>query len=176
MEDPVMSRPQPNEAAPYYSNYINLVSDENIITALETQLTATHSFLKQISEEQSLHSYAPEKWTIRQVLGHLNDTERVFLYRALWFARGSPESLPSFDQNVAVNGSSANDVSWADHVDEFRNIRLATLSFFKNLPDSAWSRSGIASDNPFTVRALAYIIAGHAVHHLGVIKERYLSS
>jgi hypothetical protein len=171
-----MTRPQPNEAAPYYSNYINLISDDDVIGALERQLTDTHSFLKQISEEKSLHSYAPDKWTIRQVLGHLNDTERVFLYRALWFARGFPESLPSFDQNVAVDGGSANDVSWADHVEEFRNIRLATLSFFKNLPEGSWSRTGIASDNPFTVRALAYIIAGHAAHHLAVIKERYLSA
>lgn len=170
-----MSRPQPNEFAPYYSNYINLISDDNVIAVLETQLTDTHSFLKQISEQQSLHSYAPDKWTIRQVLGHLNDTERVFCYRALWFARGFPESLPSFDQNIAVDGGGANDVSWADHVEEFRNIRLATLSFFNNLPESAWSRSGIASDNPVSVRALAYIIAGHAAHHIGVIKERYLT-
>jgi hypothetical protein len=171
-----MTRPQPNEFAPYYSNYINLISDDNVIAALEKQLSDTHSFLKQISEEQSLHRYAPDKWSIREVLGHLNDGERVFLYRALWFARGFPEALPSFDQNVAVDGGGANDVSWANHVEEFRNIRLATLSFFKNLPESSWSRSGIASDNPFTVRALAYIIAGHAAHHERVIKERYLSS
>jgi len=170
-----MPRPQPNEAAPYYFNYINLISDEDIIPALEKQLTETHSFFKGISEEQSLHCYSPDKWTIRQVLGHLNDTERVFLYRALWFARGFPESLPSFDQNVAVGGSSANDVLWSDHVEEFRNIRLATLSFFKNLPESAWSRTGVASDNSFTVRSLAYIIAGHTAHHEAVLKERYLS-
>lgn len=169
-----MPRPQPNEAAVYYFNYINLITDDNVIAALEKQLTDTHTFLNQISEEKSLHSYAPDKWTIREVLGHLNDTERVFLYRALWFARGFPESLPSFDQNVAVDGASANDVSWSDLVEEFRNIRLATLSFFRNLPDSAWSRTGIASDNPFTVRAIAYIIAGHTVHHEGVINERYL--
>lgn len=171
-----MSRPEANEAAPYYWHYINLVSDDNVIAALEKQLTDTHSFLKQISEEQSLHSYAPDKWTIRQVLGHLNDTERVFLYRALWFARGFPESLPSFDQNIAADGSRANDVSWADHVEEFRNIRLSTLSFFKNLPESAWPLTGVASDNPFTVRALAYIVAGHTAHHEKVIKDLYLGN
>lgn len=168
-----MTRPQPTEAAPYYSNYINLISEDDIISALEKQLAETHNFLKGITEEKSLHTYAPGKWTIRQVLGHLNDTERVFLYRALWFARGFPESLPSFDQNIAVGGGGANEVSWADHVEEFKNIRLATLSFFKNLPESAWGRTGIASGNPFTVRALAYIIAGHAAHHEQVIKHRY---
>jgi hypothetical protein len=170
-----MTRPAATEAAPVYFRYIDLVADGDVVGTLEKQLSETHSFLKSISEEKSLHSYAPGKWTLRQLLNHVNDGERVFLYRALWFARRFPEPLPSFDQDVGVAGSDANNVSWADLVEEFRNIRLATISFFKNLSDDAWSRTGIASDNPFTVRALAYIIAGHAAHHQVVIKERYLN-
>jgi DinB superfamily len=170
-----MTRPAATEAASYYFPYIDLVDDEDVVVALEKQLNETHAFLKSIGEEKSLHSYAPGKWTLRQLLNHVNDGERVFLYRALWFARGFPEPLPSFDQDVGVAGSEANNVSWTDLVEEFRNIRLATISFFKNLSEDAWSRTGTASDNPFTVRALAYIIAGHAAHHRNVIQERYLS-
>jgi len=169
-----MSRPQPTEAAPYYSSYIDLVPDEDIVDTLRSQLDNTTAFLAAISEEQSFHRYAPDKWTMREVLSHMNDTERVFLYRALWFARGFAEPLPSFDQDIGVRGAGANDVSWSDHVEEFQNIRRATISFFKNLPDSAWSRTGVASGNPFTVRSLAYIIAGHLAHHQGVLKDRYL--
>jgi hypothetical protein len=131
-------------------------------------------FLSGISEEKSLHRYAPEKWTIRQVLNHLSDAERLFVFRALWFARGFDSALPSFDQNIAVAGAGADEVSWARHVEEFRGVRLATISFFRNLPADSWLRSGIASGNPFTVRALAYIAAGHVAHHTTILKERYL--
>ena len=161
----MLGRPEPNEAAPYYSTYINLVSGDNILEAIETQLEETLSFLASVSEEQSLHRYAPEKWSIRELLSHVNDTERVFLFRALWFARGFQDPLPSFDQNIGVEGAGADKVSWARHLEEFRSIRLATINFFRNLPPEGWMRSGIASDNPFTVRALAYIIAGHVAHH-----------
>ena len=171
-----MTRPATAETAPYYFRYIDLVPDGNIVETLSKQLTETSSFLGTISEEQSLHRYAPDKWTVRDVLNHVNDGERVFLYRALWFARGFPGELPSMDQDVGAAGAEANNVSWADLTEEFRHIRLATLSFFRNLPPAAWSRSGVASDNPFTVRALAYIIAGHTKHHETVIRERYLSA
>ena len=170
-----MTRPSATEAAPDYFRYIDLVPDGDVVNALEEQFSETYSFLKTISEEKSLHSYAPGKWTIRQILNHVNDGERIFLYRALWFARGFPEPLPGFDQDVGVAGGGANNVSWSALVEEFRNVRLATISFFKNLSEEAWSRTGTASDNPVTVRALAYIIAGHAIHHQGVIKERYLN-
>jgi hypothetical protein len=171
-----MTRPGTAETAPYYFRYIDLVPDGDILETLGKQLTETNSFLSSISEEQSLHRYAPDKWTVRQVLNHVNDTERVFLYRALWFARGFPSELPGMDQDVGVSGAEANSVTWANLTEEFRNVRLATLAFFRNLPSAAWSRAGVASDNPFTVRALAYIIAGHATHHTTVIRERYLSS
>jgi hypothetical protein len=169
----MIGRPEPGEAAPYYSAYIDLVTSDNISGAIESQLDETLSFLENISEEQSLHRYAPEKWSLRELLSHVNDTERVFLFRALWFARGFEDPLPSFDQNIGVNGAEADKVSWAQHLEEFRSIRLATISFFRNLPPEGWMRSGIASDNPFSVRALAYIIAGHVAHHTAVIRERY---
>jgi|SRR5262245_38141721 len=169
-----MTRPQANEAAPYYSRYIDLIASDDIVTTLTKQLGETSQFLETISEEKSLHQYADGKWTIRQVLSHINDTERVFLHRALWIGRSFPDPLPSFDQNIGVVVARGNDVSWKAHSEEFRTVRQATLSFFKNLPEEGWSRSGIASYNPVTVRALAYIIAGHVEHHRKVIQERYL--
>ena len=169
-----MTRPQPTEAAPYYSKYIDLVTTDEIVPAFESQMDEIIPFLEAISEEQSLHAYEPGKWTIREVLNHVNDGERLFLYRAFWFARGFQDALPSFDQDVAVQSAQANNSSWADLVQEFRNIRLATISFFKSLPDEAWSKTGVASDYSFTVRSLAYIIAGHVAHHRNVLAERYL--
>jgi len=169
----MIGRPEPNEAAPYYSNYINLVSGNNITDVIETQLEEILSFLAGVSEEQSPYRYAPDKWSIRDLLSHVNDTERVFLFRALWFARGFEDPLPSFDQNIGVGGARADEVSWARHLEEFRSIRLATLAFFRNLPPDAWKRSGIASGNSVTVRALAYIIAGHVAHHTAILQERY---
>jgi hypothetical protein len=168
-------RPEPNEAASYYHAYINRIASDDIVSVLETQLEETLAFLSGVSEDKSLDRYAPDKWSMRQLISHVNDTERVFLFRALWFARGFPDPLPSYDQNVAVAAADADRVSWVKHADEFRSIRLASLSFFKNLPEEAWLRSGIASDNPFTVRALAYIIAGHVSHHTAILQERYLS-
>ena len=167
-------RPQPNEAVPYYFNYIDRIQSDDIVSALESQLDETISFLSGISEEKSLERYAPDKWSIRQLVSHVNDCERLFLFRALWFARNFHDPLPSFDQNICVEAAGADSVPWAEHIEEFRSIRTATVSFFRHLPAEAWQRSGIASDNPFTVRALAYIAAGHVSHHNAVIKERYL--
>jgi DinB superfamily len=168
-------RPEPNEAASYYDAYIKLVQNDDIVSVLDAQLEETVGFLSGVSEEQSLHRYAPDKWSMRQLVSHINDTERVFVFRALWFARGFPDPLPSYDQIVAVEAADADNISWAKHVAEFRSIRLATLSFFQNLPEEAWLRSGIASGNPFTVRALAYIAAGHVSHHTAILRDRYLN-
>ena len=107
------------------------------------------------------------------MLNHVTDTERAFAFRALWFARGFDTPLPSYDQNIAATGAEADRTSWAAHVDEFRSVRLSTISLFKNMPSQAWTRSGIASGNPFTVRALAYIIPGHFAHHVALLRERY---
>jgi hypothetical protein len=170
----MLGRPQPNEAASYYSLYIDRITSDDIVAVLATQLDETLVLLSQITEEQSLHRYAPEKWSRRELLGHVNDTERVFTFRALWFARGFQDSLPSFDQEVAFKAAGSDNISWASHVDEFRVIRSATLAFFRNLPPDAWLQHGLASDSSVTVRALAYIVAGHVSHHLAILRERYV--
>jgi hypothetical protein len=169
----MIGRPLPNEAAPYYFGYINRIGSDDIVSALQSQLEETLPLLRGVAEEKSLHRYAPEKWSIRQMWGHVNDAERVFLFRALWFARGHDSALPSFEQDIAAAASRSDDFSWARHVEEFREIRLATLSFFRNLQEETWMRTGIASGNPFTVRACAYIIAGHVAHHTAVLREKY---
>lgn len=170
----MLGRPQPTEAASYYYTYIDRVPSDDIVDVLARQLNESVDFLSEISEEQSLHRYASDKWSMRELLGHVNDTERVFMFRALWFARGFQDPLPSFDQEIAFKAADSDKVSWASHVDEFRAIRSATLAFFRHLPEDAWLRRGIASDSPVTVRALAYIVAGHVSHHLAILRDRYL--
>jgi DinB superfamily len=167
-------RPGTDEAATYYFTYIDAVSGDNALAAIERQSSEAAKFLATISEEKSLARYAPEKWSIRQVLNHVTDTERAFVFRALWFARGFAEPLPGFDQDVAAAGINSDAIPWATHIEEFRDVRQATIALFRNMPAEAWGRRGIASGNPFTVRALAFIIAGHVEHHIRVLRERYL--
>ncbi len=165
--------PNRDEAAPYYYTYIDRISSPDVVGEMEAQLDALLPWLAGISEEKSLHRYAPDKWSIRQVLNHVADTERAFAFRALWFARGFDTPLPSYDQEIACAGAQADRFLWSRHVEEFRLVRLSTLAFFRNLPEEAWMRTGVASGNPFTVRSLAYIIAGHAAHHAAIVRERY---
>jgi hypothetical protein len=162
------------EAAEYYFTYINQVPDGDIVQILQTQEEETLQLLRGIAEEHSLHRYEPDKWTIREVASHVNDTERMFTFRALWFARGFDSELPSFDQDVAIRAAAADARPLSSHVGEFRTVRAATLALFRNLPAEAWARRGVASGNPFTVRALAYITAGHVAHHNRILRERYL--
>ncbi len=171
---PAIGRPDKTEAAAYYFTYIDKVQSEDILPFLVEQLETAGSLLGSVDEEKSLFRYAPGKWSIRELLNHVNDTERVFAMRALWFARGFETPLASFDQEIAVAHSNAGAISWPTQVEEFRRVRLASISLFENLSAEAWMRSGIASDNKVTVRALAYIIAGHVEHHLGILRERYL--
>ena len=166
--------PERTEAQRYYVKYIDRISGGDVLEELANQRDEALDLFSGISEEVSLHRYAPEKWSIRQVLNHVYDTERVFLFRAFWFSRGFDSPLPSFDQNVSSAAARADDISWARNVGEFEGVRRTTLDFFRNLPADAWMRSGIASDNPFTVRALAFITAGHASHHVAILRERYL--
>jgi hypothetical protein len=168
--------PDRTEAAEYYFTYIDRVAAGDICEILRAQQAETVAFLRGIDDAKSLHRYAPDRWSIREVVSHLNDTERVFTFRAFWFSRGFDDALPSFDQNIAVAGAGADARSWSSHIEEFDAIRTSTLSFFENLPAEAWMRRGIASGNPFTVRALAYITAGHVTHHVAVLRGRYLQS
>jgi DinB superfamily len=170
----MIGRPEPAEAAPYYSTYIDRIVSPDVLAVLEAQSDEIVPLLRGISEGKSRHRYAPGKWSIREMWNHVNDSERVFVYRALWFARGFDSPLPSFEQETAVRTAGADVISWADHIEEFRAVRAATLAFFRHLPAEAWKRMGVASGNPVTVRALAYIIAGHVAHHRAILEGRYL--
>jgi hypothetical protein len=171
-----MGLPQRTEAAPFYFTYIDRITGDNILGTMKAQLDDIAALLAGLSEERSLYRYAPDKWSVRQVINHVNDTERVFAFRAMWFARGLSDPLPSFDQNVASNAARADEHPLARYAQEFRNVREGTLSLFRNLPTEAWTRSGVASGNAVTVNALAYIIAGHVAHHIAILRERYLPS
>lgn len=166
--------PQADEAAPYYFRYIDLVSDGNVLQVLRAQMEEALSLFSGISEEKSLHRYQADKWSIREVLGHMNDTERVLSYRALSFAREDGGPLPSFDEKAWAPKAHADDHTWASHVEDFQAVRLATLTMMRNFSPEAWMRRGVASDNSITVRALAFIAAGHVTHHLSVLREKYL--
>lgn len=167
--------PSRDEATEYFFTYIDQVNPGvDIVAFLEQQLDETLSFLRAIPESRTLHRYAPDKWTIREVVGHLSDCERLFTYRAFWFARGFDSPLPSFDQDQAVATAGSNERTWASLVEDFRTVREATLTFYRELPGDGWPRRGIASGNPLSVRALAYLSAGHVIHHVKILRERYL--
>jgi hypothetical protein len=168
------TRPDRSEANDYFFGYIDQVPDGDICRILEGNGAATLSLLQRVPAARADHRYAPDKWSIREVVSHLNDTERLFVFRAMWFARGLEPALPSFDQDVALAGAYADERPWRQHIDEFRAVRAASLAFFKHLRDDVWTRRGVASGNPFSVRALAYITAGHVSHHTILLRERYL--
>ena len=169
-----MTAPDRSEFADYYSTYINQVPAGDIKEILETQGDDYIALLSGIAESRSLHRYEAGKWSIREVAAHVNDAERVFTYRALWFARGYDSPLPSFDQDIAIATCNADARTLASHFEEFRAIRAATVALFHSLPDEAWTRTGIASGNQVSVRALAYIVCGHSAHHGRIVRERYL--
>jgi len=165
--------PDESEAASFYFTYINQVPAGDIRRYLADQAADALTLLRGVSDERSLHRYGPGKWSIREVVSHMNDAERVFSFRAFWFARGFEGPLASFDQDVAMPLAFAERRSWASHLDEFAAIRSATVALFDAMQESVWDRRGLASGKPVTVRALAYICAGHVAHHLDVIRTRY---
>jgi hypothetical protein len=167
-------RPVSSEAHEYYFKYINLVPDGNVVELLDTQRAETLSLLRSVPETRGSFRYGDGKWSAREVIGHINDTERVFAMRAFWFARAHETSLPSYESDAVVAISRSHERSWNTLVEEFDSVRAATLTLFRYLPDEAWGRRGIASEMPFSVRALAYISAGHVIHHLKILRERYL--
>lgn len=169
-------RPQANEYAPYYGRYIDLVPEEDIIPVIEAQGRDTAAMLAKIGEEKAAFRYAPDKWSVKQVLGHVTDTERIFGYRLLSIARGESQPLPGFEQDDYMRYSNFDDRPFAELVDGFAAVRRATLSLLRGLSPEAWTRTGIASNNTTSVRAIAYMIAGHERHHLRVLRERYLSA
>jgi len=169
-----IGKPEATEHHPYYGRYIELNPEDDVLAALDAQMAETLAFLRSIPEERSGHRYAPEKWSIRQIVGHLIDAERVFAYRALRFARADVTPVPGFDENTYAPASGADARTYADLVDEYEALRRANMYFFRALDDAAWMRIGTANDAPISVRALAWILAGHGRHHANVIRERYL--
>ena len=172
--EPRATRPSAEEFAPYYGTYINKVSDGDIVSTLRAQFSETLAYLRAIPDSRAGHRYAPGKWSIREVVGHVSDAERVFTYRALRFARGDETPLPGFDENDFMKKSRLDDRSYAGLIDEFEAVRGATLALFDSLFPDEWSRHGSASGKDVSVRALAWIIAGHELHHVRILKERYL--
>ncbi|HEX8498952.1 MAG TPA: DinB family protein [Pyrinomonadaceae bacterium] len=174
MSAPAPARPEANEYAAYYEKYVSKVPDADLTGTLERQAAETLALLRSLPEERGAHRYAPGKWSVRQLVGHMNDTERIFSYRALAIARGDRAALPGMDQEEYMAGVDFDSRTLADLADEFEAVRAATLHLLRHLSPEAWARRGTASDNEVTVRALGYIIAGHEAHHVGVLRERYL--
>jgi len=174
MSTATVMKPTENEYAPYYGKYIALVTEENIIRALENSLQDTLELLSGITEEKADYAYAPEKWSIKEVIGHIGDTERVFAYRALCFSRNYENDIAGFNENDFITNSNFKSLSFKDVVDELVAIRRATIALFKNMSAEAWTRAGTANDNKVSVRALANILVGHERHHIEVIRSRYL--
>lgn len=170
-----IAAPDPSEYAPYYGRYITLVGGNDVVAALEDQPRDTLGLLSALSEEQGDCRYAPDKWSIKETLGHVIDAERVFSYRALRFARNDRTPLASFEQDGYVREGGFGERRLADLIEEFVCVRRATVWLFRELSAEAWMRRGIASDNPVSVRAVAYIVAGHELHHRRVLREKYLS-
>jgi len=165
--------PGRHEAAPYYFSYIDLVPQGDVCTILGRQHADVLRRLEFIPDAKGSHRYAPGKWSVSEVISHLSDTERMLSFRAFWFARGFDTPLPSFEQDIAAEFAGADAQILRQHIEEFGAVRAATINLFRHLPEEAWERSGIASGSPFTVRALAFIIAGHVAHHLAILEQRY---
>ena len=171
----VIPRPQADEYATYYGNYISKVPEGDLLALLATQIGDTLKVLRGIPEARGTHRYAPDKWSIKEVVGHLCDTERIMSYRALRIARADATPLPGFEQNDYVPMGGFDARTLADLAEEFAAVRQATLHLFRHLDPAALMRRGTASGNPFTPRALAYVIAGHERHHVGILKAKYLA-
>jgi hypothetical protein len=162
--------PQVVEYAPFYERYISMVPGGNILATLGDQRRQTLLLLSGRSEADGDLRYAPEKWTVKELLGHVNDTERIMSYRALRIARGDATPIEGFEQDDYVRNSSLGRRELADLIEDY----IATTSLFRNLDETAWTRRGVANNNEVTVRALAYVIAGHELHHRRILEEKYL--
>jgi len=169
-------RPVAGEFLPYFGTYIDKVPDGDVIESMTRQLPETLSLVRSLSEADGDKRYAPDKWSIREVIGHVIDAERIFTYRALRFARADTTPVAGFDENSYVKNAPFSKVSLADLADELEHVRRATIHFFSNLDEEAMSRRGTSNGAEVSVRALAYILTGHAIHHVNVLRTRYLTT
>lgn len=169
-----MSKPSPSSYPAYFSKYINLVPEVDLLTAFENQLQVINEFLSKVTEERSTYAYAEGKWTLKELLQHITDTERIFCYRALCFARKEKSSLPGFDENDYAASSQAGGRTWQSLSEEFLAVRESTLLLFKSFTVEALNSTGISNNNPMSVSAAGFIISGHFYHHRNIVEERYL--
>lgn len=174
MQSITATQPEANEYAPYYGKYVVLVPQGDVVATLSRQLEETLAVLGGLSEAQGDSRYEPGKWSIKELVGHITDSERIFGQRAFRFARGDEQPLPGFEQDDYVRAAGFDNRQLKDLIEEFELVRRANLSLFRSLDESAWLRRGTASDAQVSVRALAYIMAGHVVHHLNILRTRYL--
>jgi hypothetical protein len=166
-------QPDPSEYAPYYGKYVTLVN-QPVLEALEEQAGSTAALLSSLTEEQGNHRYGQDKWTIKEVIGHLADTERIFAYRALRISRGDATPIEGFDQDGYVRMGGFNSLALTSVAADFSAVRSSTLTLFRSLSEDAWARRGTANKNEVSVRALAFIAAGHELHHIDILKKKYL--
>ncbi len=169
-----MERPDPSEYNEYYHRYVSLLPDGDIVQILTKQLDEVIGTLSGLDDEKAGYRYAEGKWSVKEVVGHLNDVERVFGYRTMVFARGDESPLPSMEQDDFVAGANFDDRALDDLLEEFTHLRKANIALFRSIDSEVEMRTGMASGFPFTVRAVPSIIAGHVLHHLKVLAERYL--
>jgi len=169
-----LARPATDEYAPYYARYIQAVPDGEILMLLRDQLAETEALLREFRGDRGDHRYAPDKWSVKEVVGHVADTERIFAYRALRFARGDRTSLPGYEQDDFVRGGNFAARALPEIAGELRSVRMASITLFAGLSEEALVRRGPANNVEFSVRALAWIIAGHERHHAKILRERYL--
>lgn len=174
MPDLVVARPDSREYAPYYARYVDLVPDGDVLDILERQLDEILELLSGITPERAGYRYAVGKWSIKEVIGHVMDVERVFVYRALRFARNDTTPLPGFEQDDYVAVGNYDLRPLADIGGEYRTVRAASIAFFQSLDPETAMRRGVASGVEFSVRTIPYILAGHERHHLNILRERYL--
>jgi uncharacterized damage-inducible protein DinB len=167
-------RPDATEFAPFYAGYVAAVPDGDIASILRRDGDEWQTVLAELPESRAGHRYAEGKWSIRQLVGHVSDAERIFTYRALRVARGDTTPLAAFDENAYAESAGSDRRTLSALAEELKAVRAATVALFTSFPDDAWTRTGTASGKAVSVRALAYITAGHAQHHLKILRERYL--
>jgi uncharacterized damage-inducible protein DinB len=170
-----MSRPVPGEFAPFHAAYVAAVPEGDVLATLKKQHGETLRLLSRLGEKRSKHRYAPGKWSIREVIGHLIDAERVFTYRALTFARADRTALPGFDENMWASASNAESRTLKSLLDELKAVRAATLALFRGFNEEQLARTGVASGHAMSVRGLVYVTTGHERHHVRILRERYLA-
>lgn len=170
-----IGRPEPGEYAPYYDRYISLVTGNDILGTLESQRRQMMLLLSGCGESDGDFRYAPDKWTAKEVLGHVCDTERIFAYRALRISRGDRTPIEGFEQDDYIRNGPFAHRPLAEIIEDYIAVRRATITLFRNLDEQAWLRRGIANNNEVSVRAIAYTVAGHELHHRRILEEKYFA-